>query len=121
MSILVAILLILGATFSLLGAVGIARMPDLFTRLQAATKAGTLGVGFILAAAALHFGDTTAVIRGVLIISFLFLTAPIAAHVIARAAYATRVPLWDRTVIDELRTARDRSHAEPADQIPPPT
>lgn len=100
---LTIIFLAAGALFSLLGAVGILRMPDLFTRLQASTKAGTLGVGCIMMATAIHFGDFGVILRALLVIAFLFLTAPVAAHVIARAAYVSRIPLWDRTGIDELR------------------
>lgn len=117
MSIAVAVLLIIGSLFSLLGAVGVVRMPDLFTRLQASTKAGTLGVGFIMIASAMHFADVGTVVRSLLVILFLFLTAPVAAHIIARAAYSVKVPIWDRTDIDELRLAREGDrHADPSER-----
>jgi multicomponent Na+:H+ antiporter subunit G len=103
-----ALLLVAGALFCLLGAVGIIRMPDLFTRLQAATKTGTLGVGFILVGVAVHFGDLGVSVRAVLVIAFLFLTAPVAAHVIARAAYFVQTPLWEHTRIDELREVYEK-------------
>jgi multicomponent Na+:H+ antiporter subunit G len=96
-------LLIIGASFLLLAGLGIIRMPDLFTRIQAATKASTLGVGCIILALALHFNDTGITVRALLVIAFFLLTAPVAAHVIARAAYFVGVPLWERTIIDELR------------------
>ncbi len=96
-------LLFIGAVFTLLGAVGMLRMPDLLTRLQASTKAGTLGVGFILLAEVVHFGSLGVAVRILLIIAFLFLTAPVAAHMIARAAYYRRVPLWQGVRLDELR------------------
>lgn len=99
----VAVLLILGASFLLLAAVGIARMPDLFSRMQTAAKAATLGAGCIVLAAALHFGDSGVTVRVLLVTAFLFLTAPIAAHVIARAAYFVGVPLWEGAIVDELR------------------
>lgn len=104
-----AILLLAGALFCLLGAVGIIRMPDLFTRLQAATKTGTLGVGFILVGVAVHFGDLGVTVRSVLVIAFLFMTAPVAAHVIARAAYFVKVPLWEHTQMDQLRDMYDKT------------
>jgi multicomponent Na+:H+ antiporter subunit G len=98
-----AFLMLAGALFCLLGAVGLTRMPDLFTRLQAATKTGTLGVGFILVGVAIHFGEMGVSVRALLVVAFLFLTAPVAAHVIARAAYFVKIPLWEKTQIDELR------------------
>ncbi len=105
MQILASVLMLFGAVFSLLGAVGMLRMPDLFTRLQAATKTGTLGVGFVMLAVAVHFQELGVVVRSLLVVVFLFLTAPIAAHVIARAAYFVSVPLWNQTAIDELKEA----------------
>lgn len=83
-----AALLVVGALFMLLAGLGLLRLPDLFTRLQAATKASTLGVGYMLLAAAIHFQDLAVTTRAVLIVAFFFLTAPVGAHMIARAAYA---------------------------------
>lgn len=100
-----SIMMLLGGAFCLLGAVGMLRMPDLFTRLQAATKTGTLGVGFIMLGVAMHFQDLGVSVRSILVIIFLFLSAPIAAHVIARAAYFVNVPIWKATAVDELDEA----------------
>lgn len=94
-----------------LAALGIFRMPDTFTRMQAATKAATLGCGCLLLAVALHFGETAVTARALLVVIFLFLTAPVAAHVIARATYRAGVALWEHTVLDEL--ARDRQIGGP--------
>lgn len=111
-----ATLMLIGSAFCLLGAVGMIRMPDLFTRLQAATKTGTLGVGCIMVGVAVHFGDLGISVRALLVVVFLFLTAPIAAHVIARAAYFVAVPLWRRTALDELGEAiKTRSTDAPAE------
>lgn len=101
-----AVLLIIGGLAMLLAGVGVLRMPDLFMRMQAATKAATLGAGCSLLAVAAHFGELGVTTRALLIIAFLFLTAPVAAHVIARAAYATGVKLWDASVYDQLRDHR---------------
>jgi multicomponent Na+:H+ antiporter subunit G len=100
---LTAALILAGGAFMLLAAIGILRMPDLFTRMQAATKAATLGAGCMLLAVAVHFGDLTIVSRAVLVIAFLFLTAPVAAHAIARAAYSINTPLWGGTIADEMK------------------
>lgn len=95
-------LLLVGSSFMLLAGLGVLRLPDLFTRLQAATKASTLGVGCVLAAVAVHFQDLAVTTRATLVIAFFCLTAPVGAHMIARAAYAVGVPLWEGTIIDEL-------------------
>lgn len=99
----VAGLVVFGSFFMLIAALGVVRLPDLLTRMHAATKAGTLGAGVLLAAVAVLYGDaalTTRVVAGIL---FLMLTAPIAAHAIGRAAYYRGVPVWEKTAVDELR------------------
>ncbi|MCL4781442.1 MAG: monovalent cation/H(+) antiporter subunit G [Bryobacterales bacterium] len=96
-----AILALLGATLVLLAAIGIVRMPDLFTRMQAATKASTLGLGCLLAAGALDFAEVGVTVRMISIAAFIMLTSPVSNHVIARAAYLTKTPLWKGTVVDE--------------------
>jgi monovalent cation/proton antiporter MnhG/PhaG subunit len=101
-------LIIIGAAFALLASAGVVRMPDLFTRMQAATKASTLGIGCIVLAVAIYFGELSITTRALAIIAFVFLTAPVAAHMIARAAYFVGVPLWEGTVIDELSGHYDR-------------
>ncbi len=99
--VLTAILWLAGSAFSLLAAVGVLRMPDVFTRMQASTKASTLGLGCLLVGAALQLDDIGSFIRVVSIGAFILLTTPVAAHVIARASYFADVPLWDGTVLDE--------------------
>ncbi len=102
---LTALLLCLSAVGTLclmLAAAGILRMPDLYCRASATTKAATLGVGCLLVVAALHFEDARVTTRVLATIAFLFLTTPVAAHMIARAAYRQGIPLWSGTIRDEL-------------------
>jgi len=108
---LVAALLLIGSLFMLLGAVGILRMPDVYMRIGTATKASTLGLVCILLAVAVHFGELKMGTRAIATMVFIFLTAPVAAHMIGRAAYAIGVPLWDRTIVDEM-------HGQPARPLP---
>ena len=105
---LAAVLVLLGAVLMLLAGIGIVRMPDLFTRMQAATKAASLGSGATLLAVALHFAELGIAVRALLAVAFIFLTAPISAHMLARAAYFMGIPLWDRTVVDDLEGRYDR-------------
>jgi multicomponent Na+:H+ antiporter subunit G len=106
--ILTAILWLAGAGFALLAAVGVLRMPDVFTRMQASTKASTLGLGCLLLGAALQLGDFASFIRVASIGAFILLTTPVAGHVIARASYFAEVPLWEGTVLDERRRDSER-------------
>jgi multicomponent Na+:H+ antiporter subunit G len=101
--VITAIVWISGSAFALLAAIGVLRMPDVFTRMQASTKAATLGLGCLLIGAALQFGDVASLIRVVSIGAFILLTTPVSGLVIARAAYFADVPLWDGTVLDERR------------------
>lgn len=101
--IVTAALLLSGATFMLLAGVGVVRLPDLFTRMQASTKAAALGAGCMLLGVAVHFGDSDVTVRALLIVAFILLTSPISAHMIARSAYIASVPLWEGSVRDELR------------------
>jgi len=100
--IITAILVITGSLFALVAALGVLRLPDVLIRMHASTKAGTLGCGLILVAVAVHFGETGIVARAIAAIIFLMLTAPVAAHMIGRAAYRTGVPLSKDMVIDEF-------------------
>ena len=111
---LTAIMWTAGPAFALLAAVGVLRMPDVFTRMQASTKASTLGLGCLLIGAAVHLGDFASFIRVLSIGAFVLLTTPVAAHVIARASYLADVPLWDGTVLDERR--RDPDGTGPGEQ-----
>jgi multicomponent Na+:H+ antiporter subunit G len=99
--VLTAILWLVGSAFALLAAVGVLRMPDVFTRMQASTKASTLGLACLLLGAALQMGDLASFIRAASIGAFVLLTTPVAGHVIARASYFSEVPLWKGTVLDE--------------------
>jgi len=101
-SVLVALLLVSGALFMLLAAVGLVRLPDLYLRMSATSKAATLGASLVLLGAALDFGTAAAAGKAFVIVAFLLLTAPAAAHAIGRAGYRRGSPLWEGTVADEL-------------------
>ena len=96
-------LFVTGATLALLAGVGVLRMPDVYTRMQASTKASTLGLGCLLAGVALRNPEFSFVVRAVSIAVFMLLTTAVAAHVIARAAALSGCPLWEGTLVDERR------------------
>ena len=94
-ALLAGILLLLGTGFMLVASIGLLRMPDLYTRMHAVTKAGTLGVGCILLSAAVAFGDLSVATRSVVALLFVLFTAPVSAHLLGRAGYLGGVPMWD--------------------------
>ena len=84
-------------------------MPDFYLRLSVTVKASTLGVGLLLICAAIMFpNDISVTTKSIAIIFFLILTAPIAAHMIAKAAYFTGTSLWKGTIVDELKGMYDK-------------
>lgn len=85
--IIVGLMLLVGALFALAGAVGVLRFPDVFMRSHAASKAGTLGSGLMLLALAAYAHELDVVTRAVAGVIFFLLTAPVSAHLLARAAY----------------------------------
>ena len=90
-----AVLLLAGALLALLAALGLFRLPDLFTRMHAASKAGTAGSGLLLLAVAIQSGEPGIWIKCLLTMAFFVLTAPVAAHLLAKAAVrgGARLPL----------------------------
>lgn len=102
----VGAIVVAGSLFSLVAAIGLNRLPDVFTRMHAASKAGTVGSGLLLLAAGLHAGELSILFRALAGFLFFILTAPISAHLLARAAHEVGYRLHEKTVMDELR--RDR-------------
>jgi len=92
LDIIISIFLILGAGFALVGSIGLLRLPDFYTRLHGPTKATTLGLGGLLIASMIYFssrGDVS--LHELLVTLFLFMTAPVSAHLLAKAALHLRV------------------------------
>lgn len=100
---IVAVLLVAGSVFSLLAAIGVLRFPDLYTRMHAASKAGTIGSGLLLFAAGLYSLEFGVFLRAVAGFAFFVLTAPLSAHLLAKAAHATGHKLHDISTVDEMR------------------
>ncbi|WP_297813418.1 Na+/H+ antiporter subunit G [uncultured Methylophaga sp.] len=100
LDIVLSVLIVIGAFFTLVGSLGLFKLRDFYMRLHGPTKASTLGVGAILVASALHFsfktGDLS--LHEVLVTLFLFITAPVSAHLMAKAALHIRVRQDKRTL-----------------------
>jgi multicomponent Na+:H+ antiporter subunit G len=93
--------IIVGLAFDLFGCLGLVRLPDVYNRLQAATKCVTLGTCSILFGTFLIVGFTPAGMKSLLCIIFIMLTSPVATHAIARGAHRAGVKLWDESIIDK--------------------
>lgn len=100
--IIISIFMLASALLALLASVGILRLPDLLTRMHASTKAGALSIMIMMTAVAIHFMSLTVLAKAIAIILFIFMTAPVAAHAIGRAGYFVGVPVWSKTIKDEL-------------------
>lgn len=92
--ILLSVLIVAGAIFTFIGSLGLARFRDFYTRLHGPTKATTLGVGCLLIASSLYFSLTgeSISLHEILVMLFLLITAPISAHLLAKAALHRRLP-----------------------------
>ena len=102
---LAAVCLLLGTFLMVVTGLGLLRLPDVFCRMHAAGKAGTLGVVLIILGTVVAFAGTANDVwfRGLLAVLFQFLTTPAATHLLARAAYVCDYPLSERTAVDELK------------------
>lgn len=104
-TIVVALLMLGGTFFMLVTGIGLVRLPDVYCRMHAAGKAGTLGIALLILAPGLHFVGTEpfVTLRALLAILFQALTTPGATHLLANACYVRGYPLHDRTEMDDLK------------------
>lgn len=103
LDVLSAVLLLLGVALAVVSGIGLVRLPDLFSRMHAATKPATLGLVLVLLGAALRVETGGDVAKLLLVGAFTFLTAPVGAHMIGRSAYRAGAGDLDGLVVDELR------------------
>lgn len=111
-------LILVGSVFALIAGIGLLRLPDFYVRMHAATKAGALAAGLVLIAVAVEAQMLEITARAISGLLFLFITAPIAAHLLGRAGYIARVPLWKNTWIDDLKGKYDPKTKELAGNQP---
>ena len=104
-------LLLVGAVFTLLAALGVLRLPDLYTRMHAASKAGVVGAGFVLLAVAVVSFDGAVALRALIGVGFLLLTTPVSAHLLARASHICGYKSLQETVINELESQSSSKHS----------
>jgi len=100
------VFIVVGLAFDLLGTVGLVRLPDIYNRLQAATKCVTLGTCLILGGVAVYgfgHGETAMSVKALVCAGFVLLTSPVGAHAIARGAHVSGVRLWEKSVVDKFK------------------
>ena len=102
LEIVVGVLLVVGALFCLVAAIGLIRLQDVYLRMHAASKAGTLGSGLMLIALAVYAWEVDVASRALAGIIFFLLTAPISAHLLARASYIAGYKPCPQTKIDKF-------------------
>lgn len=95
------IMMVIGVMFDIFGCIGLVRFPDVYNRLQAATKCVTLGTVVLLFGVALVCGWGPMSAKAVICAGFILITSPTAAHAIAKGAYAGGVELWEKSVVDK--------------------
>lgn len=108
---LAGLLMIIGSVFALIAAVGLIRLPDVYSRMHAASKTGSVAAGLILIAVALISLDVAVTLRALVAIAFLLLTTPIGAHLLARSCLLAGSPLSEKTVMNEMADELERIRA----------
>lgn len=107
-TILVIALVATGTALLLIAAIGTLRLPDIFLRMSATSKASSLGASCLLLALGVASADVGTGVRAVAGTAFLLLTTPVASHMIGRAAYLSNTTLWKGTIRDDLQGRYDR-------------
>jgi len=108
MSNIISIILIsIGVLFNLFGCIGLVRLPDVYNRLQSATKCVTLGTCSILLGILIKYGFNDIGVKALIAIPLLFLSATVAAHSLVRGAYIFGIKMGDKSVIDDYKKVAD--------------
>ncbi len=106
------ILIVIGILFNLFGCIGLVRFPDVYNRLQAATKCVTLGTIMLLIGVAVISAEGPIAAKAIICAVFILITSPTAAHAIAKGAYASGVPLWEKSVVDKYGQEKKNETSE---------
>ena len=103
------IIITIGIFFNLFGCIGLVRLPDIYNRLQAATKCVTLGTSFVLFGVAIVHGFSSIAMKSILCMIFILITSPTAAHAISKGAYLSGVKLWEGSVVDKYAEVKQET------------
>lgn len=92
----------MGVLLIFTASLGLFRLPDIYTRMSAVTKAVTFKIGLIMLSVSIYFNTMPVVLKAATIIFLLLLTTPVSSHLLGKEAHSRRMPLWKKTIIDEL-------------------
>lgn len=115
MEITSVIFILVGVLFMLLAAIGLIRFPDFYIRNSASTKAAILGLGMILLGTGLYYNRVLIFTELLAIFLFIFLINPLTSHIVARAAFKTKVPFWKKTNLDDIKNLEQEGKEEKKD------
>ena len=101
------ILITIGVLFDIFGCIGLVRLPDVYNRLQAATKCVTLGTVMLLIDVAVTAGISATTAKAIVCAVFVLVTSPTAAHAIAKGSHAAGVELWENSVVDKYAEEKE--------------
>lgn len=101
-ALLTSVLILAGSAFALVAAIGLNRLPDIYSRMHAASKAGTVGSGLLLLAVGLHSGDISVLARALAGFFFFVLTAPVSAHLLAMASLRAGYSMANQSACNEM-------------------
>lgn len=110
--IIAGLLIVIGALFALVASIGLLRLPDVYSRMHAASKAGTVGSSLMMIALAVIAADFGIAMRALAGVLFFIMTAPIAAHLLARSSYLTGYRLWQGSIADEMARKNTKKRAK---------
>ena len=105
--IITAIFITVGVAFNLFGCIGLVRFPDVYTRLQAATKCVTLGTCLVVIGCMIIAGTGPVIAKSLLCLAFVLITSPTAAHALALGAHTSGVELWEQSVVDRFKEDKE--------------
>ena len=109
---------VVGVFFMFVASLGVVRLPDFYSRVHAPTKAATLGLFFLLFAVILELAESEVFTKAILALLFIAATAPVGAHILARAAYRNGVPPMEGTETDEYAVPVSRRKSDPGGREP---
>ena len=112
-----AVVILIGLAFDLFGCIGLVRMPNVYTRLQAATKCVTLGTCSVLLGVLLITGFTPTGIKALICLAFVAVTSPTSAHALARASHKFGIPVHKDAIVDKYEEDEEDDQHEPSGEV----
>lgn len=112
-----ALTLLLGMAFLFIGAIGVMRLPDAYNRIHAASVCVTLGLTGMIVAACFHIGTTPILTKAAATIVFILAATPVGSHLLAKAAHHGALPIWERTLSDELTADKEDPSKTASDEF----